>query len=813
MKGLSPATRITIGLASVSVSVLLLAQSLGMIPDPDQAKMRTWSKLCETVAINFAVMASEGHDDEIVPALEALVARNDDLLSATVRRDGTTVAHVGEATDTDNEKSEGDVCSFNVPIFSGPERWGTIRMRFRAPMGSSLMSILWHPSVQFILFVAALGFLANMLYLGRMLKYMDPSRVVPDRVRTTLDTLTEGLLVLDKDDRIVLANEAFGETIGADPHSLLGRSASEFGWKATEDADTTQPFELPWRRAVSDGQPQRGVMLNLDQGLEDPTTFLVNTAPIHGDDGKLQGSLTSFDDITPLEQKKTELRRMFEMLKISADEIHRQNEQLEELATHDPLTSCLNRRAFFERFEQHWCQTRESSQPISCLMVDVDHFKSINDNFGHSTGDVVLQRVAKTLSAVSTDTRLVCRFGGEEFAIMLAGSDADEATQLAEQLRVDIESLVFDEEMQITASLGVSTDGFGAPDPQALLDEADRCLYVAKRNGRNQVVRWDDVPEDEEFEEASESRTAAPNESQARNSVPFQAVTALISALAYRDLSTAEHSRRVADVAVAVGDGLMPLSESYILETAALLHDIGKIGVPDSILLKPGALTADEWKVMHAHDRIGVEIISASFDSDHLTSIIENHHAFYGGNPHDPELPSGEDIPLGARILTIADAYDAMVSDRVYRKGRTAEEAFAELRRCAGAQFDPKLVERFIEIVAERNERNPDQISGVSKDAALTIGIQIERLSQALDRQDLDGIRIMAQRLREVAVQQSIPELAEKSSRLSETIAGENEVLAILEDAVALLELCRSTQKSYLANVNTARQTLQAASA
>ena len=431
-------------------------------------------------------------------------------------------------------------------------------------------------------------------------------------------------------------------------------------------------------------------------------------------------------------------------------------------------------------------------------MVDIDHFKSINDSHGHSTGDLVLERVAATLNAIQSEENLVCRYGGEEFCVLLGRSDLKHATELAERLRINLKDLKFDA-LRITASLGVSSTQFGAKSPQDLLDQADKCLYVAKRGGRNQVVNWGDVPDDLEVDESTLKRSGSADECAA---VPFQAVTALISALAYRDLSTAEHSRRVADMAVAMSDGLMSLSECYILETAALLHDIGKIGVPDSILLKPGPLTPEEWKLMHDHDRIGVEIISASFASEQLSAIVENHHAFYGVKRPGSRLPTGENIPLGARILTIADAYDAMVSDRVYRKGRPQEDAFAELRRCAGTQFDPVLVERFIAAISDQNVNRDHSIEKISKNAALAIGTQIERLSVALDKRDLEGIKVLADRLREVATTQSIAPLAKHAQRLTAVIDEDVDAMNLLEEAYSLLELCRGTQSTYLPESN-----------
>jgi HD-GYP domain-containing protein (c-di-GMP phosphodiesterase class II) len=274
-------------------------------------------------------------------------------------------------------------------------------------------------------------------------------------------------------------------------------------------------------------------------------------------------------------------------------------------------------------------------------------------------------------------------------------------------------------------------------------------LYVAKRNGRNQVVRWDRVPDDVEIDESKISRTGPASEVEASIAVPYHAVTALISALAYRDLATAEHSRRVADYCVIAAEGLMSLSEIYILEMAALLHDIGKVGVPDSILLKPGPLSNEEWNVMQTHD-------------------------------------------------TICDAYDAMVADRVYRKGCTPDQAFAELRRCAGSQFDPALVDHFIANIQARDKKQTAALSAVSKQTALSIGVQIERLSSALDQRDLPSLQVMAHRLGTVADRQGVYAIAEQASRLEQAVSDDAELLAIVETANELLDLCRATQRSYL---------------
>ena len=230
-----------------------------------------------------------------------------------------------------------------------------------------------------------------------------------------------------------------------------------------------------------------------------------------------------------------------------------------------------------------------------------------------------------------------------------------------------------------------------------------------------------------------------------------------------------------------------------MLEIAALLHDIGKIGVPDAILLKPGPLTREEWETMHLHDRIGVEIVEASFSNQQLVDIVRYHHATYRKKADAAHFPSGNDIPIGARIVTIADAYDAMVSDRVYRKGRAPKEAFEELRRCAGQQFDPELVERFIEVATHHKSV---ELPVTSKQIALQVGLQIERLAEAIDDQDREGIKALAARLETTAAHGGIREIEAMAANVKNA-SDENDLISELQMVEELMALCRSVQKVY----------------
>ncbi len=398
--------------------------------------------------------------------------------------------------------------------------------------------------------------------------------------------------------------------------------------------------------------------------------------------------MVALADVTPLEQKSEQLATTLFELKQSKDEITKQNEELRYLATRDPLTNCVNRRTFFEQFDNLFNESKITGQPLCALMVDIDFFKSINDNYGHSKADDVLQATGLLLNELARDDDVVCRYGGEEFSVLMPGLSLDEASEAAERIRGSIAKIDF-VGFSITASLGVSQVKLGAPNPQALLDQADKCLYVAKRNGRDQVVRFDTVPDDLIVDESKIARLK-PGENESSDSIPFSAVSALLSALSFRDAQTGAHSTRVAAYAALLAQRLLGPKEVYVIEIAGLLHDIEKIGVPDAILLKPGRLDEEEWKIMDRHDRFGIEIINKSFKHKELTEIVRCHYNRFDGRGIGGL--HGEEIPIGARILTIADSFDAMISDRPYRKGMPIQDALNELCRCAGTQFDPNLI-------------------------------------------------------------------------------------------------------------------------
>ena len=245
-----------------------------------------------------------------------------------------------------------------------------------------------------------------------------------------------------------------------------------------------------------------------------------------------------------------------------------------------------------------------------------------------------------------------------------------------------------------------------------------------------------------------------------------------------------------------VAHGLMSMSDRYVLETAALLHDIGKIGVSDSILFSCSQLTQAERHVMQKQERIGLEIIRDSFASQELSQIVENYRRYFDGRDANLDL-EGTRLPLGARILAVADAYDSMVSEHPYRVAKTRQEAIAELRRCANTQFDPEIVDLFVRIVVSQKDEVFSR-GRITKETALGIGHEIERLAESIDQQDVEGVRVMAGRLSESAANNGAPEIAAKAIELEQAASSDDDVLEILQRACELIEYCRATQSSFI---------------
>jgi len=333
-----------------------------------------------------------------------------------------------------------------------------------------------------------------LLFMRRTLRELDPTAVVPARVKYALDALAEGVILVDEQGEIVLANTVFASQLEAPVSSVVGKKATDLKWISPESGKP--PEDLPWLHAMREGTQQTGMILSLPIPSGGSRLLMVNGAPILDAKGNSRGAVATFNDITELEKKNQQLTVTLEMLKESRDEVTRQNRELKHLANSDSLTHCLNRRAFFGRFERMFIKAVTGGHDLACIMCDIDHFKSFNDRYGHAVGDKVLAKVAEALRSCIRGEDMICRYGGEEFGIILPNMDTSAAIERAQGMRAKVELAVgtaFDEaaDKPVTCSVGVSTLEFGATDSAELLNQADKALYAAKAAGRNRVMLWD----------------------------------------------------------------------------------------------------------------------------------------------------------------------------------------------------------------------------------------------------------------------------------------------------------------------------------
>ncbi len=353
----------------------------------------------------------------------------------------------------------------------------------------------------------------------------------------------------------------------------------------------------------------------------------------------------------------------------------------EERAAVDPLTGLANHRTFHETLRARVREARGSGAPLGLVLFDLDHFKQVNDTHGHHAGDRVLRAVADRLGQAGREGDLIARIGGEEFGWILPGADASRALAAAERARALIAEGV-EGIGRLSASAGVC-DLASAATADELFELADGALYWAKAHGRDVAVRY-----------SPDVVTDLSAEGRARRLERVRAMAglrALARAVDAKDPCTRRHSERVAHLAVqlATAAGWAPVRAARLHE-AGLLHDVGKIGVPDAVLFKPGRLTADEYALVKEHAALGANIAAEVLD-DEQVDWIRHHHERWDGRGY-PDGLAGADVPEGARILALADAWDVMTSLRSYSSPLAPAAALAECREHAGGQFAPDAV-------------------------------------------------------------------------------------------------------------------------
>lgn len=783
------------GLASTLL--LWLALDLGFLPDSIRAQLDERQDYSQVIALNAAQVIEKQEIAMLEHLLSLVVEQNPEIQSlAIVDLAGNYVEETHDHATQWAASTDPGVTQFTADIIPNRRLWGKVEVVYHPASSSWVGGAVKYP-VPLLLFFGSASTLMSWFLIEQMFKYLNPINVIPLRVRSALDNLVEGLVFVEPSGTIIYANMAFGQLIGEDDTMVLGSNIDSFQWSHPASGTSTEP--LPWIKCQVEQSAVCGVVLELDLN-NCPKKYRVNASPIFANDSrKLKGVLVSFDDVTSLQNKKVELGQIVTTLRKSRDEIARQNVKLQFLANYDHLTNCFNRRSFWAQYEELWRVTRHDQ--LSIIMIDIDKFKLINDRYGHAAGDEVLERTGRLLREVVGESGFVFRYGGEEFAILIPDQDVERAAQLAWKIHEQFQWQKH-VDLKITASLGLSNRQFGAMDLQHMLDQADQCLYAAKRKGRNTVVRFDQCNDLQPVVSLDDI-----DESNLTGNIEYSTVTGLLSALAFRCQATAEHSMRVSDLSVAIGRNLLTKRNLYRLEICALLHDIGKIGVPDAILHKPDKLTEAEWEVMRRHDEISVEIIRSSFASEEVAEIIQSHRREFSSDPSGGEGRGSGSIPLESRIIAVCDAFDSMIYDHVYRRGVSTEEAIRELQRCSPGQFDPDVVELLADYVESATFQNTWLAKVADSKTSKNDDLEqhLNSLSEAIEAEDVEKIRNIVDLLKLDAEHAESSVISAATQRLNEAITVRNaEFDQIIELANEVMDLCGSTRNSVAQPVDSA---------
>lgn len=502
-------------------------------------------------------------------------------------------------------------------------------------------------------------------------------RVVIERVAEIIPHDRSGIALLDEESGLI-EFQVLETSVALRPSEVVQRvpldESTVLGWVMLHR-------EVHLRRALDEHYPFKRLQL----GEEVPSHIF---APLLGRDEALGVLLIGSYDENAFTDADAALFSRYAKLTAIAIENLRHYLGARDHAIRDPLTRSYNRRYFREVLNRELARIERYGGSSSLLMVDIDHFKALNDQFGHLAGDRVLRNAVALFSSHLRESDLIFRYGGEEFALLLPATDAEAALRVAEKLRECLrENKILqasqNEAVTITASIGVASAPVDAQTFEGLVACADQALYKAKAIGRDRVVSFARV--DEVYRAADQLGLS-------------QDVARQLAILFGPEREERRrHSERVMELAGLLAERLeLPGDQRLNLGIAAAYHDIGELGVPAEILDKPGSLAEDERRAVETHPVVGESILRRSVKVREILQAVLYHHERYDGTGY-PEGLRSDQIPILARVLAIAETFDALVTPRPYRREPlTREAAYEVLREVAGFQLDPDLVEEFI---------------------------------------------------------------------------------------------------------------------
>jgi diguanylate cyclase (GGDEF)-like protein/PAS domain S-box-containing protein/putative nucleotidyltransferase with HDIG domain len=513
-----------------------------------------------------------------------------------------------------------------------------------------------------------------------------------------------------QNDRIFYCDQ-WKEMLGIQCESISASPQEWFSRVHTEDIDGVKyAIDLHFGKKTSQFESEHRI-------LHKDGTYrwvLVRGMAIFDKRGKPVRFAGSQTDITERKEAENELKKSLDDLKFALasekllmEELDRKNKELVELAITDGLTGMYNHRFLQERLDYEFKRVRRYGGLLSCMIIDIDHFKMINDTYGHQVGDQVLRQLAGIMKQKSREIDICGRYGGEEFMI-ITNLQMENALRYATKLHSTIEHTSFTyngKNIRVTVSIGIAEYNSDVKTKQELIERADSAMYQAKMDGRNLIRIWKDIDatDDNSVDRygIQELKGKFQDLSNQMRYVYMESTNALIKAVDAKDPYAKEHSQNVAAYSAEMAK-LLQLSDAdvEVVYYAGLLHDIGKIGIRDDIIIKKDELTSKEYELLRRHPEVGVNILrDIRFLEKEIPIILHHHERFDGkGYPHGLQ---GREIPLGARILAVADAFDAMTEGRSYQNKVPWKKALEEIKKGSGTQFAPEIVDAFIKLEAD----------------------------------------------------------------------------------------------------------------
>ncbi|HVK94599.1 MAG TPA: diguanylate cyclase [Noviherbaspirillum sp.] len=494
-----PVLRISMGIVLFMVSLVLSLDAVfGLLPNERKQQAEVRQQVSQALGGQISAALSADEPRKLEGLLERLVANNPEIRSIGVRQANRSLLAASRTHALiwkPAEASASDLTHVVVPLFVGKAQWGEIELLFVDSGPGLVMRLLRHPATAIILLFSTMGLAGIYFFLRKILHNLDPSQAVPQRVRKAFDTLTEAVLILDTKGRIMLASSAFERLNLGGENRLEGSSIKRVDWLIAALADDALASGYPWDTVLRSNETMRGRELKVTLPDGSSRELRMNCSAISDGGAAVRGCLVTFDDVTQLSAANALLQRTLRDLEHSNEKIRQQNEKLEKHAHFDHLTGCMNRRAFFSRAEPLFQDALTGGSALTCIMCDIDYFKSFNDCYGHAVGDLVIQQVAAAMGRSLRADDLWCRYGGEEFCLLLVNANRDISAEVAERIRTRVEAeaglgVRSMPGLRVTMSLGLASLD---PDSEVqsleqLIEYADQALYAAKHAGRNGVA-------------------------------------------------------------------------------------------------------------------------------------------------------------------------------------------------------------------------------------------------------------------------------------------------------------------------------------